>query len=198
MTRYQRAMVWFRRGLRCEDHAALSRALCEAREVHCVFVFDSEVLDAHPRKSDRRVEFIWHSVTELKSSLESPGGGLHVLRGNARELIPDIAREHNIEAVYANRDYEPFAIAQDHDVAENLAAQQRELHTFKDQVIFGESEILTGDEHPYVVFTPYKRARLAKFKGRHVEACPVVEHAAALVLVKTVPVSAQDDVGFSV
>lgn len=197
MTRYQRAMVWFRRDLRCEDHAALSQALREAREVHCVFVFDSEILDALPRKSDRRVEFIWHSLAELKSSLESLGGGLHVLHGNARELIPAFAREHNIEAVYANRDYEPFAVARDHDIAESLAAEQRELHTFKDQVIFDESEILTGDERPYVVFTPYKRAWLAKLKARHVEAFPVAEHAAALVAVKAAPIPALEDIGFS-
>ena len=45
MNRYDRALVWFRRDLRAEDNAALSRALDEAGAVYCVFVFDTEILD---------------------------------------------------------------------------------------------------------------------------------------------------------
>ena len=41
-----RALVWFRRDLRDFDHAALGRALADAREVYCAFVFDREILDA--------------------------------------------------------------------------------------------------------------------------------------------------------
>ena len=65
---YDRAMVWFRRDLRDFDHAALYHALRRARAVHCIFVFDREILDALTDASDRRVEFIWESVRELTLS----------------------------------------------------------------------------------------------------------------------------------
>ena len=67
-----RALVWFRRDLRADDHAALYHALRAAREVWCVFVFDSEILDALPRR-DRRVEFIRDSVDELSRTLGKLG-----------------------------------------------------------------------------------------------------------------------------
>ncbi|MFZ4554036.1 MAG: deoxyribodipyrimidine photo-lyase, partial [Burkholderiales bacterium] len=40
------ALVWFRRDLRDHDHAPLHHALADAAKVHCVFVFDTEILDA--------------------------------------------------------------------------------------------------------------------------------------------------------
>ncbi|HNN90158.1 MAG TPA: deoxyribodipyrimidine photo-lyase, partial [Giesbergeria sp.] len=52
---YRTGLVWFRRDLRAEDHAALHHALLQCQQVHCVFVFDSAILAPLPRK-DRRVE----------------------------------------------------------------------------------------------------------------------------------------------
>ena len=37
------------------------------------------------------------------------------------------------------------------------------LHTFKDQVIFEENEVLKADGKPYTVFTPYKNKWLSHF-----------------------------------
>jgi len=59
-----RALVWFRRDLRAADNAALYHALRTAREVWCVFVFDTDILDPLPRR-DRRVEFIHASLVDL-------------------------------------------------------------------------------------------------------------------------------------
>jgi len=76
MSGFDRALVWFRRDLRAEDHAALHHALRQARAVHCVFVFDTDILDALPSRADRRVEFIWHAVADLRCSpatTTSPG-----------------------------------------------------------------------------------------------------------------------------
>jgi deoxyribodipyrimidine photo-lyase len=75
------ALVWFRRDLRCVDHAALAQALRECTRVHCVFVFDTTILSSLP-PDDRRVAFIHESVLELAARLRAWGGGLHVLHGD--------------------------------------------------------------------------------------------------------------------
>jgi deoxyribodipyrimidine photo-lyase len=72
--RCERILVWFRRDLRAHDHAALYHALKDSRAVHCAFVFDTELLQSLPRY-DRRVEFIWDSITELRVALRRLGGG---------------------------------------------------------------------------------------------------------------------------
>ena len=197
MKQYERALMWFRRDLRAEDNAALSRVLDEARAVFCVFVFDTEILDVLPGKHDRRVEFIWQSLAELKSELQALGGDLHVLHGRAREEIPAFADKHQIEAVYANHDYEPAALDRDRDVADRLEAQSCAWHTYKDQVIFERAEILNAEERPYVVFTPYKKAWLGKLSQRDTDAYPVAELADALASERAGPMPELESIGFA-
>ena len=173
------ALVWFRRDLRNFDHAALHAALKAHREVHCAFVFDREILDSLPRQ-DRRVEFIWESVRELKTSLETAGGGLHVLHGNARDEIAQLAARLKVSAVYANRDYEPAAIDRDGAVGRALASLDIDFHTRKDHVIFERDEVLTGAGTRFSVFTPYRTAWLKKLAPFYVKPYPVQKYAARL------------------
>jgi deoxyribodipyrimidine photo-lyase len=149
--------MWFRRDLRATDNAALHEALARCDRVHCVFVFDTDILDALPRR-DRRVEFIRESLVELDAAVQ----GLIVLHGRAVDEIPRLARELGVQAVFANRDYEPQALQRDAAVRTALARERIDLHTYKDHVIFEQREVLTQAGEPYSVFTPYKRAWLAR------------------------------------
>lgn len=76
MRQYDSSRVWLSRDLRAHDHAALYTALKTSRRVFCWFVFDTEILDKLPGRADRRVEFIWHSIAELKQAFDAMGGGL--------------------------------------------------------------------------------------------------------------------------
>lgn len=190
------ALVWFRRDLRDDDHAALHAALIAHSAVHCAFVFDTTILDALGTKRDRRVAFIRDSLVELKASLESKGGGLRVLHGRATEEIPKLARALGVAAVYANRDYEPQAIARDAEVKDRLAVLGIAFHTRKDQVIFELDEVRTRAGEPFSVFTPYKNAWLAKLDAFFVKAYPVAKHAARLAPGPKAPVPSLASLGF--
>ncbi len=170
---YQNALVWFRRDLRDFDHAALYHALKNSAQVFCIFVFDTDILDKLENKHDRRVEFIWESVKELKAALQKSGGDLIVMHGKARELIPAYALQANIHAVFANRDYEPSAVARDAEVAANLAQNNIEFYSFKDQVLFEKDEVLSLSNKPYAMFSPYKNAHLKKLDDFYLKPYPV-------------------------
>ncbi|UCV03438.1 cryptochrome/photolyase family protein [Dechloromonas denitrificans] len=158
----EKALVWFRRDLRDNDHAALSAALADGQEVYCAFVFDSEILDALPSKHDRRVHFIRESLLELDAALRAKGGGLIVRHGRATEEIPGLARQLGVTTVFANRDYEPAAKRRDAEVATRLAASGIAFVHMKDQAIFDGHEVLTQAGKPFSVFTPYKNAWLKR------------------------------------
>ena len=174
-------LVWFRRDLRSFDNAALYHALTSCQQVHCVFVFDTEILDSLPR-ADRRVEFIQASVAELDTALRAlqPGSGLITLHAVAREAIPALARELHAQAVFANHDDEPQVLARDAKVLGALAHLGIALHTFKDHVIFERKELLTQQGRPYGVFTPYKNAWLKKIDDSYLKSYPVAKYAARL------------------
>jgi deoxyribodipyrimidine photo-lyase len=179
-TRYDQALVWFRRDLRDFDHAALYDALKHARAVHCAFVFDREILDALPRPDDRRVEFIRDSLVELDEALRRRGGGLLVGHGQAREAIPALAVRLGVQGVFANHDYEPAARDRDAAVAEALARQGIGFHTAKDHVIFERGEVLSQAGKPFSVFTPYKNAWLKALTPYQLKSYPVARDAGTL------------------
>ncbi len=185
-----RALVWMCRDLRAEDHAALYHALRQARQVWCVFVFDADILApllAAGRKADRRVEFLHDSVlgldAELRAAAQShgvEGCGLIVRQGAALGCVTELAKELRVQAVYANWDDEPSALARDAQVRGALAAQGVALHVSKDHVILGRDEVLTQTGTPFSVFTPYKQAWLKKLTPYHLKAYPVGRYAGAL------------------
>ena len=154
------ALAWFRRDLRLDDNAALGRALANAERVFCAFVFDTEILDALESRADRRVDFIRHSVHELRERLRAAGGDLIVLHGRAREEVPRLAATLGVDAVVAAEDYEPAAVARDAEVADRLRADGIGFTTVKDTVVFAGSELLTQAGRPFTVFTPYRNAWL--------------------------------------
>ena len=163
-------LVWFRRDLRAHDHAALYHALTAGTEVYCVFVYDTDIL-APLQKHDRRVQFIHASLAQLDVDLQHLGGHLLVRHGRAADEVVTLAAALQADAVYTNRDYDPAAIARDAGVAARLEADGRTLHAFKDQVIFEQNEVLTLNEKPFSVFTPYKNAWLKKMAAQ--PACTV-------------------------
>jgi deoxyribodipyrimidine photo-lyase len=190
------ALVWYRRDLRLTDHAALSQALATARRVHGVFVFDTDILDALPDRQDRRVAFIWSSVAELKAELERHGGSLHVLHGPARTLVPALADELGVGQVHAARDYEPYARTRDQAVADALARRGKCLTLHKDQVVFDTDEVLTAAGQPFHVYTPYRRAWLARLSPEHVAEYPTAGRCDRLARTSPLPMPRLADLGF--
>ena len=172
--------MWFRRDLRVDDNAALYHALRTCRQVMCVFVFDKHILDPLPR-ADRRVEFIRESLVELAAELRRLGGDLIVRHAVAEDDIAALAHTLDVQAVFANRDDEPAALARDAQVRGGLANAGIVLHTYKDHTIFDRDEVVTQAGAPYTVFTPYKRAWLAKLDAFYLKPYPTRGYADALV-----------------
>ncbi len=180
------ALVWFRRDLRVADHAALYHALKSARQVWCGFVFDRAILDSLPR-ADRRVEFIVECIQALAVDLARlgeehgvPGVRLLVRHGQAADEIVALAAELHVQAVFANHDDDPYALARDAQARGALAGRGVALHTSKDHVVFERNEILTGSGKSYSVFTPYKTAWLKKLEPFYLKPYPVERYAESL------------------
>jgi len=193
---YSTSLVWFRRDLRDYDHAALYYALKTSQQVYCVFVFDTEILNNLPDKSDRRVEFIWESVKELKAALQQHGSDLIVLHGMAQHEVPQLAQALKAQAVFTNHDYEPSAITRDTQVAQQLQTHQIDFHHYKDQVIFEKDEILTMAHKPYSVFTPYKNTWLKTVNDFYLKPYPVDRYLGNLAKLEPQTLTSLESLGF--
>ena len=182
-----RALVWFRRDLRADDHAALYHALRAARQVWCVFVFDRDILDPLPR-ADRRVEFIRDSLVGAgrRSCARWAARTASTARPD-RAPWPAPRRDRRAGArSWTSRRSTPTTTTTrtrwraTPRVRGALADVGVALHTVKDHVVFERGELLTGGGKPYSVFTPYKNAWLKKLDAFYLKAYPVARHAGAL------------------
>lgn len=157
---------WFRRDLRLQDNAGLFHALKNGAEVQPVFIFDKHILDHLEDRSDARVGFIYGEIERLQSELKALGGSLWVFYGKPDEVWGQLLKNHTIKNIFANRDYEPYALERDALVAQLIQTNGGELKLFKDHVIFEKDEVLKDDGTPYTVFTPYSRKWLAKLDSQ--------------------------------
>jgi len=155
---------WFRRDLRLEDNVALHFALKSGLIVIPLFIFDNDIINKLSDKKDARVSFIYQQLKKINQELNKlHHSGLMVLKGKTIEIFEQLINIYNIEAVYTNNDYEPYAIKRDKYVELFLINQGIEFKSYKDQVIFERNDILKLDGNPYTIFTPYKNKWIEKF-----------------------------------
>ena len=115
-------------------------------------------------KSDKRVDFIYQQIQLLHKKLVAKGSRLIVKYGEPLAVWQALTAEYNIEKVFTNRDYEPYAQERDKAVYAFLQTQNIVFKGYKDHVIFEKNEVLKKDGKPYSVFTPYSKVWRAKYE----------------------------------
>jgi len=100
----KRILIWFRHDLRLHDHEPLEQALRENAQIIPVYCFDprqfAKTSFGFPKTGAFRAQFLLESVADLRNSLLQLGSNLLLRRGLPEEIIPSLARELKIFAVY--------------------------------------------------------------------------------------------------
>ena len=160
----EKSLFWHRRDLRIEDNCGLYKALKNGKQVVPVFIFDENILSKLD-KHDARISFIYEEIQRVKNQYQNYGSDLLVYFGNPVTLIPEIAKGFDCNAVYSNRDYEPYALERDKKIFEILNQQGINFIGSKDHVIFEKNEVVKNDGTPYLVFTPYSKKWKSLFES---------------------------------
>jgi deoxyribodipyrimidine photo-lyase len=160
------AIFWFRRDLRLHDNAGLYQALKAEKAVLPLFIFDRNILDKLDNKADARVEFLHRTIIELQEELQQEGSSLLVKYAKPIDAWEEVLEDFEVNAVYTNHDYEPYAKKRDEQVSALLAEKNIPIFTYKDHVIFEKDEVETKSGGIYTVFTPYSKSWKAKLKDR--------------------------------
>ncbi len=169
-------VFWFRRDLRLEDNSALYYSLTDGLPVLPIFIFDKNILDRLEDPQDARITFIHNQLTHLNDKLHEFGGGIYSFFDQPINVFKKVTEQFQINSVFTNRDYEPYALERDNAVESLLKDLNIGFYSFKDNVIFEKSEILNDQQAPYKVFTPYKRRWLEKLKLNKLQNFPSENH----------------------
>lgn len=190
-------ICWFRRDLRLHDQAALYHALRSGKPVVPVFIFDRNILDKLEDKSDRRVTFIHLTLQHIQRELEKLGSGLKVYYDTAEKAWQQILKDFQVDKVFTNHDYEPYAIRRDKEISEFLSEHHIAFHSYKDQVIFEKEEVLKDDGKPYTVFTPYSRKWKATLTPFYLSSYPTQKYFSSFWKTGSTTIPDLSSMGFS-
>jgi deoxyribodipyrimidine photo-lyase len=189
-------IFWYRRDLRIEDNHGLFEALVKNKNVLPIFIFDHTILNKLSNKEDKRVDFIYQALQNLQEKFIEHGSSLYVFNQNPIDAFKDLIGQFNIQSVYTNHDYEPYAIKRDHQISDFLKEQGIEFKSYKDQVIFEKNEILKSDQSPYTIFTPYSKPWKEKLHKEGIPIYPSENQLENLLKIDPIKFPGWDDIGF--
>lgn len=151
----------FRRDLRIHDNIGFLNAIQECNVLYPIFIFTPEQIDKNKYKSDHAIQFMMESLDELKKDLKDIGLSLSFFRGIQEDVVKNIIKSHDIDAVYFNTDYTPYAKSRDNKLKKICKKYDTSCKVFYDYYLFSPYNILTNDEKAYTKFTPYYNRALS-------------------------------------
>ena len=149
---------WFRRDFRLTDNTSLNAAHRDsAGRVIPVFI-RSSWRNGHGWTGAPRQEFLCGSIQAIAAGLEKLGGRLIVRAGSADEELEQLVKETQAEAIYYNRDPDPFGRALEAKLGAMAGRLGIRVVGFKDVAVHERDEVQTASGTPFRVFTPYAKA----------------------------------------
>ena len=158
--KYRKSLFLFRRDLRLEDNTGLINACKHSEQVIPAFFFYNDLLDPSGQKfRPNLIQFMYQSLLDLSGQLEKKGSSLNVIYGKSLfNEFERIIKNNEIDAVFVNEDYTPYAKRRDNGLVRICKKYDINFHSSFDYLLTRPGDVLTKDEKPYRVFTPFFRA----------------------------------------
>src|SRR5512140_1049400 len=148
------SVLWLRRDLRRRDHPALLAARDAAGEGDLVVAF---VVDPRLWEGGGAARRAWLAAT-LEATNEAFDGGLTLLHGDPRRVVPELASRVGATAVHVSRETTPTGRRRDDAVAKALGDTGVEWVETGTPYAVGPGLVVNGSGEPYKVFTPFSKA----------------------------------------
>ncbi len=194
-------LFWHRNDLRISDSTGLATACQTDARIIGVFCLDPAILDRDD-VAPARMEFLIGSLKCLVEDYRYAGSQLLILHQDPTVGIPQLASGLQVKSVYWHLDVEPYSQIRDARVIESLKQQGIAAQAEWDRILHDPTQIKTGNNQPYSVYTPYWRNWIgrskpapAEVKLRAVELTPTERQALTQLPVIELPTAR--DLGFS-
>ena len=96
-------IVWLKRDLRTQDHAALDAAERDGRPYLIVYLFEPQLMQ-HPDSSQRHWQFIYHSIKALDRRLAKYGRQVEVFHADALTVFQYLIDQLPLKTVFSYRE----------------------------------------------------------------------------------------------
>ncbi|MGP9833340.1 deoxyribodipyrimidine photo-lyase [Marinobacter sp. NSM] len=153
-------LVWFRNDLRLADNAALTAACGRSKPVKACFLVTPGQWQEHDW-SAARVTFVLEHANTLARQLAKLGISLSFLHADtftaSLDKLEAFCKDQQITGLHFNEEYGINERRRDKQAHDRLTALGIRVAKYRDQTVAPVGEILTQQNEPYSVFTPFSR-----------------------------------------
>ena len=93
-------LVWLKRDLRLQNHAAFQKAENRGLPYFALYLFEPSLM-AHPDQALRHLQFVYASLQEMKAKLAVKGIKLLICEGEAEEIFQSLSSHFEIQEVFS-------------------------------------------------------------------------------------------------
>lgn len=153
-------LVWFRNDLRLADNPALTAACQSGEPVRACFVVTPQQWQEHDW-SAARVRFVLEHANALARELAELGVPLTFLNAerfsDGSDALLQFCKDSDIADVHFNEEYGINERRRDKALRDRLVDFGIRVSKYRDQTVAPVGQILTQQNEPYSVFTPFSR-----------------------------------------
>lgn len=153
-------LVWFRNDLRLADNPALTAACGSGQPVSACFVVTPDQWQEH-NWSPARVHFVIAHANALATELAKLGIPMTFLTASgfadSIDHIENLCKELGVTELHFNEEYGVNERQRDKNLKQRLASLGLSVRKYRDQTVAPVGDILTQQQEPYSVFTPFSR-----------------------------------------
>lgn len=153
-----RTLYWFRNDLRLGDNPALAEACAASSALLPVFCHgpaqDADTRWGFVRRGPHRLRFVHDGLSDLTTQLQARGSRLLQLPGRARDVLPALIHELQMDAVVT----EDIAAPEEQDEVQALRAAGLTVHTRDQSGLFELADLPFAPHKVPDVFTAFRQA----------------------------------------
>jgi deoxyribodipyrimidine photo-lyase len=154
-------LVWFRNDLRAADNAALTAACQQKAPVHACFIVTPDQWREHDWSS-ARVRLVLDHANDLSRRLAQLGIPMTFLTAptfaESINRLSEFCTARSIHHLHFNEEYGINERRRDRAVKAAFDSLGVHVNKYRDQTVAPVGSILTGQNEPYSVFTPFSRS----------------------------------------
>jgi deoxyribodipyrimidine photo-lyase len=104
------------------------------------------------------------SLQDLSSAISKKGGHLYTFYGKNDAIVKQLILALDIDAVFFNKDYSPYAIERDESIGKVAEKMDIQVITSQDYYLLEPGTVLNGSKKMYQKFTPFYNSATAYAK----------------------------------
>ena len=154
--KYDKGVFIFHRDFRLTDNIGLLNACSQCKELYLCFIFTpDQVGKTNSYRSLNAIQFMIESLEELSREIEKQGGELLIFYDKQLKVIEQFI-EKNIQAVFFNKDYTPYAVERDNESVELCKKNNIDCNMYADYYLLEPGTITSGSgKDVYKKYTPF-------------------------------------------